>query len=445
MVDFGAKPAFQFDTNKCVGCQACVVACILENGTDIERHWRNVYSFNENHNPGLPIYHFSIACNHCSEAPCMHNCPALAYSRDLITGAVVHHDDKCIGCKYCTWACPYDAPKYNPIKGVVEKCTFCNHKLADGQKPACVTHCPTGALDITTRESITSYPLGFGFDHHYISPAFKLIAPRGNAPTADELKLDIPIVNIPKQSPRKVSFAHEWPLWIFTNIISVLFASAYGLWHNQTILPLWLSLILLISATVFSTLHLGKKLRAWRAILNVRNSWLSREILSFGLFASSYVGHMLFPAYIPSIIPLLLGALLIISADMLYSLLEYPTKLKLHSGQVSITALAYAFLFTGQYKPFAITMGIKFVLFVYNKHASNQLKMLHRSPATWVRVFFGFILPIILISNQISLVIISFLYIIGESADRYMYYNELSVHTPESSIAKAEAQEMSRL
>ena len=77
----------------------------------------------------------------------MENCPALAYTRDKKTGAVILHAEKCIGCKYCTWACPYDAPKFNPKTRIIEKCTFCNHRILDTLKPACANLCPTGALD----------------------------------------------------------------------------------------------------------------------------------------------------------------------------------------------------------------------------------------------------------------------------------------------------------
>ena len=77
----------------------------------------------------------------------MHSCPALAYERDAVTGAVLIRSELCIGCKYCSWACPYGAPQFEPDSGVMGKCTFCSHRLADGLKPACASLCPTGALD----------------------------------------------------------------------------------------------------------------------------------------------------------------------------------------------------------------------------------------------------------------------------------------------------------
>jgi Fe-S-cluster-containing dehydrogenase component len=138
---------FIFDQNKCVGCHACVVACMNENGFQSPDQWRNIHQSQEFHFPSLPLFYLSLACNHCEDAPCLKNCPALAYSRDEKTGAVIHHPEKCIGCKYCTWACPYDAPKFNSKTGIVEKCTFCNHRIEENLKPACANLCPVGALD----------------------------------------------------------------------------------------------------------------------------------------------------------------------------------------------------------------------------------------------------------------------------------------------------------
>ncbi len=67
----------------------------------------------------------------------MKNCPALAYTRDKETGAIIHHAEACIGCKYCTWTCPYDAPKFNEATKIVEKCNFCVDRISDGKQPAC--------------------------------------------------------------------------------------------------------------------------------------------------------------------------------------------------------------------------------------------------------------------------------------------------------------------
>jgi len=103
---------FIFDLNKCVGCHACGVACKIENGKEQHHPWREISTFNSFQHPQLPVFHYSMACNHCEDAPCMISCPALAYSKDDNLNTITFNADKCIGCTYCTWACPYDAPKY---------------------------------------------------------------------------------------------------------------------------------------------------------------------------------------------------------------------------------------------------------------------------------------------------------------------------------------------
>ncbi|HAN79033.1 MAG TPA: 4Fe-4S ferredoxin, partial [Bacteroidales bacterium] len=77
--------SFVFDTNKCVGCHACAVACSIENGGKAQINWREIQTYNRIKHPDLPLFHFSLACNHCEEAPCMKACPALAYSRNSET------------------------------------------------------------------------------------------------------------------------------------------------------------------------------------------------------------------------------------------------------------------------------------------------------------------------------------------------------------------------
>jgi len=92
------RTGFIFDLNKCVGCHACVVACQIENGSQQNQPWREINTFNSFQHPQLPVFHYSIACNHCDEAPCLNSCPALAYTKDENTSTIVFHENKCIGC-----------------------------------------------------------------------------------------------------------------------------------------------------------------------------------------------------------------------------------------------------------------------------------------------------------------------------------------------------------
>src|SRR5436309_12084930 len=89
-----------------------------------------------------------MGCNHCLEPTCLEGCPVDAYSKDGLTGIVQHSADVCIGCQYCTWNCSYGVPQYNPERGVVGKCDLCHSRLSHGQAPACVSACPSGAIQI---------------------------------------------------------------------------------------------------------------------------------------------------------------------------------------------------------------------------------------------------------------------------------------------------------
>jgi len=74
--------AFHFDPNRCTGCQACELACSIENDLGPDRSWREVVTFNDASAPGIPRFHLSLACNHCSEPACLLGCPAAAYRKD---------------------------------------------------------------------------------------------------------------------------------------------------------------------------------------------------------------------------------------------------------------------------------------------------------------------------------------------------------------------------
>ncbi|MGI5839484.1 MAG: 4Fe-4S dicluster domain-containing protein [bacterium] len=139
---------FIIDLNKCTGCQSCEIACKQENGVAAGIRWRKVHTVNREHYPAAPTYRFSLACNHCDEPECRRVCPAGAYTKRPEDGIVLHDKDKCLGCRYCTWACPYGAPQYNPVTRKAEKCDFCAHLIDAGREPACIQACPTGALQI---------------------------------------------------------------------------------------------------------------------------------------------------------------------------------------------------------------------------------------------------------------------------------------------------------
>ena len=135
---------FIFNSNLCVNCRSCSAACMLENG--FSHPVRRIFVHNPDAYLPEPVINISMACNHCGETPCVTGCPASALRKDPVTGAVIVDDTKCIGCRFCIWNCPWDAPKFNEKTGTIEKCTFCTHLLEEGRAPACTNACPTMAL-----------------------------------------------------------------------------------------------------------------------------------------------------------------------------------------------------------------------------------------------------------------------------------------------------------
>jgi DMSO reductase iron-sulfur subunit len=280
---------FFLDLNACTGCGACRLACTLENGLAWGRSWRQVSTYNEERHPEAPTFHLSLACNHCAEAPCMEQCPALAIRRETATGAVLIEASRCIGCRYCGWACPYDAPLFDEEQGVMGKCTFCGPRLEEGREPACAALCPTGALRSGELERLGGVESVEGFPPRPLGPSLRL-RPLREGRSAPEIPRSAaplsPALPRPRAGPARASLATEWPLAVFT-LMATFLASALAASLDGALRlsgPAFLAGALL--AMGVSALHLGRRERAWRALLNLRRSWLSREIALFSLFAA---------------------------------------------------------------------------------------------------------------------------------------------------------------
>jgi len=128
------------EEDRCVGCFACMLACKAENNVPdgVFRNW--VVEYSKGKFPHLFVKFQPQQCNHCDNAPCVDVCPTGAsFKRD--DGIVRIDERRCIGCKLCIAACPYDARYLHQEKGVVNKCTFCVQKLEVGLEPACVATC----------------------------------------------------------------------------------------------------------------------------------------------------------------------------------------------------------------------------------------------------------------------------------------------------------------
>ena len=147
--------AFSVDIGSCTGCKACQIACKDKNNLPIGVRWRRVFQYEggewikqdgEMIPSNVYAYAVSSACMHCENAICMDVCPSAAISKRA-DGIVLIDQDKCIGCRYCSWACPYGAPQFNEDLGVMTKCNMCVDLVDKGERPACVESCPYRAMD----------------------------------------------------------------------------------------------------------------------------------------------------------------------------------------------------------------------------------------------------------------------------------------------------------
>ena len=423
------KNIFIFDQNKCVGCHACLVACINENGFQLNDQWRNIHNSNTNHYPDLPLFYLSLACNHCDDAPCLKNCPAQAYSRDEKTGAIIHHPEKCIGCKYCTWACPYDAPKFNPKKGIIEKCTFCNHRIEENLKPACANLCPTGALDFTQMEFTKEEALKSSPVPVKVGSSLKMERLRNRqGPEIDqELFKNQDKDYIKKKKHSKIAVKEECPLIIFTLLCTAAVAFySTGKTEMFNSIQKFIFVSLGFVGAFLSTSHLGKKFRAWRSITNIKNSWLSREILSFGLF---YLGVFIdfYIIKIPVWIPALIGFVLLLAIDMLYRLAKWEWPIKIHSANTLLIGLTLT-AFLMDYKLVVVFLvSCRLTLYIYRKYISRKYILIS------VLRMLSLMFSIILSYYDAYYAGITFL-IIGEIIDRIEFYTELKVPLPQTEI-----------
>ena len=157
------RPAFYFNSQVCSGCKTCQIACQDKNDLATGVHWRRVYevtggSWQKVGNAwrsDIIAYHISISCNHCENPVCMDACPAKAISKGK-DGIVRVDPNRCMGCRYCSWVCPYSALQYDAQQGVMGKCDLCADYVSRGRNPSCVDACPTRAMDFGEYDELVS-------------------------------------------------------------------------------------------------------------------------------------------------------------------------------------------------------------------------------------------------------------------------------------------------
>jgi Fe-S-cluster-containing dehydrogenase component/DMSO reductase anchor subunit len=288
----GQQYAFEVDLDACTGCKACVTACHNLNGLDDGEAWRTVGLLHGGTSSQPVQQTVTTACHHCLDPACMNGCPVGAYEKDALTGIVKHLDDQCIGCQYCTFTCPYDVPKFNAERGIVRKCDMCSGRLAAGEAPACVQACPNEAIHITVvdRRQVLEDTQGDAFVPGAPSPG--ITAPTTVYKTRRALPRNLLPASFYTVSP---SHAHR-PL-VFMLVMTQLSVGAFVMealgsrWLPAEAAALLgsrhalLGVAIGLAALAASVLHLGRPAYAFRALLGLRTSWMSREILAFGIFA----------------------------------------------------------------------------------------------------------------------------------------------------------------
>lgn len=136
---------FLIDQRRCIGCHACTVACKQEQDVPLGVYRTWVKYVEKGEYPNTRRHFTVMRCNHCDNAPCIAICPTKAlFKRD--DGIVDFDTSRCIGCKSCMQACPYDALYVDPLEHTAQKCNFCAHRVDVGLKPACEIVCPETAI-----------------------------------------------------------------------------------------------------------------------------------------------------------------------------------------------------------------------------------------------------------------------------------------------------------
>ncbi len=416
---------------------ACVAGCSIENGTGLQMNWREVNSHNKLKHPSLPVFHFSLACNHCEDAPCMKNCPALAYTRDEKTGAIIHHAEACIGCTYCTWACPYDAPKFNPLTQIVEKCNFCVDRISEDKQPACVAACPVGALSFGQEEVIEENHLMPGFVNVGIKPSIQLIPLRDEHTSPAIENLDAEAISLEKletylpKEKSKVNLDKEWTLVLFTLVVAALVS-----WQTSHLLAgMKMSLLPFVAISLvaigLTSFHIGKKLRMWRFILNLKGSWLSREIFSFSAFLGFTSLHIVTENQMIGYFSLAFGIFSLIAVDKVYQFLKRKDELPFHSSMVSATAFLFFAFLSDVHILLELMILAKGSLYIWRKLVLQKKEITYFPVLSLLRILCLFVAYFFYNLSWEFAVTISFLIIFtGEIIDRAEFYYESDVITP---------------
>ncbi len=293
----GEQYRFHFDAVACVGCRCCEVACNEQNNNPADIKWRRVGEMEGGEFPAFTQMLNSMSCNHCIDPECLIGCPTNSYIKIQETGIVIHDDDTCIGCQYCTWNCPYEVPVFHEERNIVTKCHMCHERLDVGQSPACVQACPTGAIEIEAvniqewleRDIDKEANMPFLPDARITNSTTRYTLP-------DNLPQDMKEVDEHILKPGH----KELPLVFMTVLTQISLGGFLALFLGDVMSLFgfeatnWImALLVMLPAALglpLSALHLGRPFLALTAMKNIKTSWLSREAAALGAFVGLMSG-----------------------------------------------------------------------------------------------------------------------------------------------------------
>lgn len=299
----GQQYAFSVDLDACTGCKACVSGCNKQNGLDHDEAWRAVGVVISEGLKAPVQQTVTTACHHCLDPACMTGCPVGAYEKNEETGIVKHLDDQCIGCQYCTLTCPYDVPQYNERLGIVRKCDMCQDRLAESQAPACVDSCPNGAISIEVVDVADVEKRALNSAFFPKTPASDITRPTTSfvSQTASTQVAEPANLHCIKPGHAHLPLATMLPLiqlsvgtFTLTAILETSTTPSAAFQGATAVVATATGAAALGAATF----HLGRPLYAFRAIVGLGTSWMSREVVALGgfvKFAALFCLLTLFP------------------------------------------------------------------------------------------------------------------------------------------------------
>ena len=383
----GEQYRFHFDATACVGCHCCEAACNEQNNNSADVKWRRVGEMEGGVFPNVSQLFNSMSCNHCIDPACLNGCPTESYIK-LDNGIVFHDDDACIGCQYCTWNCPYEVPVMNYDRGIVTKCHMCVDKLENLETPACVQACPAGAIEI----EVVNKDEWIKYDMNKQGVAPHLPSTSITKPTTRYTLPD----NMPQYKPADEHItkpAHsELPL-VFMTVLTQMSVGGFTALFFGELLSFFgfsnlasanyiLALLIIIPALIglpLSALHLGRPLLAHTAMKNWKKSWLSREALALGIYATAgiavVIGYLFDFGFLNSIFiltALVSGVYGIYAQSMIYKIEARPswnrkstTKRFLASGYLGFILVALILTIQNELNSAMVILSLTLLIAAY--------------------------------------------------------------------------------